>query len=227
MPKIAIGCPIRNRAWILPEYLEALQEIDYPSKVYLFLENDSEDESLYILQQIKPDMLQSIKTGADRWRRGEYNQDQFSHLAEVRNQFLEMFLQTDADYLLSVDSDVIVPPDILTRLLELADEKTIIGAAISNVAGKPLDGATPGNFLIRLNEYSGSYIHPPHYELSGVMDVDVVGAVYLIPRKAIKDGVRYGENSQGEDIYFSQQAKGKGYKLQVLLDPICDHRMTQ
>ncbi len=45
-PKIAIGAPIRNRRWILPEYLEALLKIRYPPGLqYMFLENGSNDDT--------------------------------------------------------------------------------------------------------------------------------------------------------------------------------------
>lgn len=226
MSKVAIGCVVRNRAWVLPEYLAALKQIDYPNKAYIFLENDSEDTTLFLLQQFKPaeqKTLQSIKTGVNHWKRGDYGTDQFANLANLRNMFLEMFLQTDADFLFSVDSDVIMPPDVLSRLLANCDQKTIIGAAISNVQDKPLDGKTPGNFLTKrwLLERSSTC-----YELEGVMDIDIIGAVYLIPRQAIEDGVRYGPHTQGEDVPFCLDAKQKEYRLQVLLDSGCEHRMV-
>ncbi|GIM47030.1 hypothetical protein DNHGIG_25790 [Collibacillus ludicampi] len=237
--KVAIGCVVRNRAWILPRYLEALENIDYPNKMYLFLENDSEDSTLKILEEFnekhllmnnrKGDYcnLATLNTNDPNWARGEYAANQYANLAFLRNNFIEMFLGTDADYLLSIDSDIIVPPDIINRLMEYADEKTIIGAAISNIPGKPLDGKTPGNFMVR--HPNGYMVHPPRYELTGVMDVDVdvIGAVYLIPRKALEDGVRYGPHPQGEDIPFCEQAQEKGYKLKVLLDLVCDHRMIR
>lgn len=230
MPKVAIGCPVRNRAWILPEYLAALDKIDYPQVQFLFLENDSDDDTRWILDDwtfSRNDYADFIcwRTGAEAWERGDYSLNGYANLATVRNQFVKSILEyTDADYLFSVDSDVIVPPDALQRLLEHADENTIVGAAISNIPGQPLDGSTPGNFMIERN---GMMVHPNPYPLSGLLDVDVIGAVYLIPRKALESGVRYAAHPQGEDIAFCIKAAEMGFQMRVVTDVKCEHRMTK
>ncbi|AEG58835.1 glycosyltransferase [Desulforamulus ruminis] len=226
MDKVAIGCVVRDRAWVLPEYLQALQEISYPHKLYLFLENDSRDNTKKILEETTLDaekIIYSINTRSPHGIREQHSAHQFANLAFLRNQFIERFLETDAHYLLSVDSDIIVPPTLLERLLS-GGPKLIVGAAISNVPGQRLDGRSPGNFLIYRN---GLYIHPPTYPLQGYMDVDITGAVYLIPRQALEDGVRYGPHPLGEDAPFCLQARKKGYTLRVLLDLQCDHRMNR
>jgi GT2 family glycosyltransferase len=225
--KIAIGGVVRNRAWILPDYLHALEQIDYPNKSYLFLENDSTDETYSILTswaEGKDCRVENLITETEGWARGDYSVNQYENLANVRNKFVEMFLKTDAQFILSVDSDIIVQPNIIQRLIQVSDENTIVGAAISNIPGVPLNGSSPGNFMVKKE---GMIIHPPVYNLSGMMDVDVIGAVYLIPRKVLEDGVSYGPHPQGEDIPFCERAKDKGYRLKVLLDLVCDHRMIE
>jgi GT2 family glycosyltransferase len=224
--KVAVGCIVRDRAWILPEYLHALNHITYANKMYLFLENDSRDNTLEILQSTPfdaPKIIHSLQTGCPYGERINRSANNFSNLAYVRNQFIELFLQTNADYLLSVDSDIIVPPELLIKLMR-EKENTIVGAAISNIPNVPLDGRTPGNFQIECN---GWFIHPPFYPLEEPMDVDVIGAVYLIPRKALAEGIRYGPHLLGEDLPFCLQAKAKGYRMRVLLDVICEHRMNE
>jgi len=226
-PLIAIGAPVRNRAWILPEYLAALLKIDYPDKRFIFLENNSIDATPGILLKFR--LMHGADLGiiagkAPGHRRKEYNANQYSHLANIRNQFIDMFLKTDADYLLSVDSDIIVPADILQKLLPLSDDKTIVAAAISNIPDKPLDGHVPGNFMVKRN---GVIMHPPEYSLTGTMDVDVTGAVYLIPRTVLEAGVRYGADAQGEDLAWCKQSKEKGFRLVVDMDCRPDHRMVE
>jgi glycosyltransferase involved in cell wall biosynthesis len=46
-----IGCPVRNRAWILPAYLQSLEALDYPREriIYCFIVNDCEDSTPDIL----------------------------------------------------------------------------------------------------------------------------------------------------------------------------------
>lgn len=227
-PKIAIGAPVRNRAWILPDYLQSLIRLEYENRIFLFLENDSSDDTTLILQEFcngEPNrILKSASTGSAHWDHGDYAINQYENLAKIRNEFIEMFLKTDADYMLSIDSDVIVPPDILSRLMQHADERTIVGAAISNIPGHPLDGSTPGNFMIERN---GMMVHPNPYPLSGLMNVDVIGAVYLIPRKALELGVQYAPHQQGEDIAFCISAREKGISMRVVMDLQCEHRMIK
>lgn len=232
--KVAIGCVVRNRAWILPEYLQAIENIPFDNKEYIFLENNSTDETFAILESFvhlqsaltkKVWMGKTDRPSAPGYRRNEYHVNGYEYLASLRNLFLLMFYITKADYLLSIDSDIIVPPNILEELLVLADTKTIVAAAISNIPEKSLDGFIPGNFMITSSD--GVLIHPPAYPLQGEMEVDVTGAVCLIPRSAIKDGARYGMHPQGEDIPFCLQAKQAGYKMMVTFDVQCDHRMLE
>lgn len=226
--KVVIGCPVRNRAWALPQYLKALLDIDYPGKVFLFLENDSTDSTLPILQEFATNewlaQVFSESFAGPGHIRGEYNRDGYERMAALRNRFLDLFLETDGDYLLSIDSDVLAPPETAKRLLALMDGETIAGAALCNVVSQKLDGITPGNFMVKLD---GRIVHPDTYPLSGVMDVDVIMACYMIPRQAIMDGVRYGPHPQGEDIPFCLAAADKGYRMKVVLDLVCDHRMEE
>ncbi len=228
-PLVAIGCPVRNRAWVLPEYIAALDVIEYGPTQGIFLVDNSEDETDQILRDFAAGgraVTVSVAPADDApgHRRGEYGRNGYAHLANVRNLFLEMFLATDADYLLSVDSDVIVPPDILRHLLPLADDRTVVGAAISNIAGRPLDGRTCGNFLV---SQDGLLVHPPTYPLSGVLEVDVAGACCLIPRLVLEAGVRYGPHRQGEDIPFCAAAKERGCRILVTFDVRPEHRMVE
>lgn len=229
VPYIAIGCPVRNRAWVLDDYLAALDAIDYSHKEYLFLLNDSFDTSgdkLKTFMQTHSGLLcERFDEGGPGYRREEYDANHYGHLAAIRNAFIDLFLvETECDYLLSVDSDIIVPTDIIAKLIPLMQEQTMAAAAISNIPNKQLDGHTPGNFMIAIQ---GCIEHPFKYPLTGDMEVDVIGAVYLIPRRALTDGIRYGPHPQGEDVPFCLAARKKGYHLLVNLDVRCEHRMVE
>jgi cellulose synthase/poly-beta-1,6-N-acetylglucosamine synthase-like glycosyltransferase len=233
MTRIALGGIVRNRAWILPEYLDALDRIEFPGKEYVFLENDSSDSTLLLLDGF---MRQQIAGNTRVWlgvdyrlnppghKRGDYGVNGYERLAKLRNLLLFLFLQTTADYFLSVDSDVIVPSDIIARLLPWADDSSIVAAAIANIPGQKPDGRTPGNFMV---ESAAGLIHPPEYPLQGVVEVTVTGAVYLIPRAVIAAGVRYGPHAQGEDVPFCLAAKEKGVRILVNMEVQCEHRMIE
>lgn len=235
---IAIGCPVANRAWILPEYLAALDALNWPRKRYLFVDDRSEDATPKILKRFA---LESCGAVVERWcgppgpghRRGQYGMDGYTHLAALRNRLAEMFLESGTDALFSVDSDVIVPPDALRVLAPLvADGRTIAALAISNVAGRELDGEAQGNFMV---ERDGVFMHLPRrapdgrlLEASptkGTLEVDAAGACMLIPRAAFERGVRWGAHHQGEDLFFAECAYAAGFRFVVSFDSRPEHRM--
>lgn len=230
MVKVAIGSIIRNRAWILPDYLAALQSMRIiPERGYLFIENDSEDETPDILIDFADKVevfakVALVKTGVESWDHHQYD---YANLAGLRNRLLEWFLATGADFLMSVDSDVIVQPDTFEKLLSTATHlrtSGIVGAPICNVAGQLLDGHTPGNFMVLEN---GAYRHPSTYPMAGDYAVDLTGAVYLIPRWVIEQGARYGNSPQGEDVPFCASAKELGCRIYMNMDARCEHRMVR
>lgn len=223
---------MRQRAWILPEYLSALDAIEYGAKQYVFVIDSSTDATERILESWRPaapvDRVYHHRSNAPGHRRGEYGRDGYAHLAEVRNVLLDQFLDTDAEYLLSVDSDIVVPPDILRQLLPLADERTVVAAAISNIAGKPLDGRIPGNFMIEETVGDQRLIrHPSSYPVEGTLEVAVTGACALYPRSLFEAGVRWGQHRQGEDCSLCAAARAAGFRVLVNFDCRPEHRMVE
>ena len=153
-PDIIIAAPVRNREWILGEYLEHIKEIDYPKeKIGLhFICNDCIDESFNIIdffrcrnqEEYRYIRISNIELGypadccEDGDRRicrkdGKFRRDLYSFpaLSTLRNLILDLAsLDKKAQYLLSLDSDILVKPDIINRLLET--KKDIIAALVKN-----------------------------------------------------------------------------------------------
>ena len=237
-PKVVVGCPMRNRAWVLPEYIGALIRLQHfnpewkqPLVRGLFMVDRSEDETERVLRDLTPESIiravpPELETTAGH-RRGEYGRDGYAHMAAVRNAYVEAFLETDADYLFSVDSDVIVPWDALQHLLSLQDGRSLVGLGISNLPGRPLDGRVPGNFMCKRKECGDALLHPEEYPTAGTLDVDVVGACYLIPRLVFDAGVRYAPDPQGEDLPFCRTAQAMGCRIIVSFDLKPEHRMSE
>ena len=233
-PKVLIISCIRNRAWILPKFLEAIDNIDYPNYECFFMENDSTDNTFNLLKEYQGNLsvkkyLQRVKSDEKNIpdeTRTQYRKNGYSHLADIRNILIEETLlwHSNFDYVLSIDSDIIVPKSIITDLLTYAGSKTIVAGAIANIPNKTVDGIAPCNFM---TIQDGRMAHMREYPTSGLIEVDLTGAVYMIPMKCLKDGVRYGADPQGEDKVFCEMAKAKGYKLLVNLDCKPKHYMVK
>lgn len=214
-----IGCPVRNRAWVLPRYLKNLHQVEYPLKKreYCFIINDCIDATPDMLKQFAcqqscPVRLINYNFGSRTGhRRGEYR---FTRLAQLRNLLLREFLQSGCQYLFSVDSDILVPPQALARLV--GEQRDIVSALVCN--GHELGDEKIYNVLIR-NE-AGRFIHLKDFPRDRVFQVDCTGAACLISRRVIEQyGIRYSAHLGAEDIGFCQAAAQRGLKI------YCDGRL--
>ena len=112
MKKVLIGCPVRNRAWILPRYLQSLRNLDYdPSEIeYCFVVNDSIDNTLEILRKLlemksrtKVRIINCNLQGSNGHQRGQARLFPPSY---IKKYFIRRIFKTDCEYLLTVDSDI-------------------------------------------------------------------------------------------------------------------------
>jgi len=226
MTKVMIGCPVRNRAWILPYYLQSLKNLHKKDieLSYCFIINDCTDSSPQILAEfarIEPGRVRLINKDHSipgGFRRGEYN---LKRLAELRNILLQAFLESDNDYLFSVDSDILVPQDALIQLIE--DDCDIVSALVCN--GHEI--GDPGIFNILRQKYDGSYVHIRDFPRDKIFPVDCTGAAYLIKRKVVEAGVCYSSRWGGEDIAFCKAAQALGFNIYCDGRVECQHCMQE
>jgi hypothetical protein len=224
-----IGCPIRNRAWILPEYLKSLTSLDYPAAClrYRFIVNDCIDSTLNILRTFADEHPHQVKIVTQDWGirrtnshlRGYYC---LNHLARLRNQLLEAFLASDCHYLFSVDSDIIMPASSLKQLL--ADECEIVSALVCN--GHEIGNASIYNILRRTAD--NRWVHILDFPRDRIFEVDCTGAAYLIKRNVIEDyGIRYSAFQGAEDIGFCREAGLLGLRIYCDGRVEGEHRMNE
>lgn len=228
MIKVMIGCPVRNRAWILPRYIESLQNLDYPEELieYCFIINDSSDNSFNILSDFAGQTKQQVKILTKNFgdkktlneKRGIYS---FFHLSILRNHLLNAFLKSKCDYLFSVDSDILVPPNSLKLLL--MDNCDIISTLVPN--GELLNDENLYNIL---NFTQGRWKHIRIFSRDRIFKVDCTGAAYLIKREVIeKYELRYSSLYGAEDIGFCKDANSKGFDIYCDGRIECKHIMKQ
>ncbi len=217
--KIMIACPVRNRAWSLLYYLTALKRLAYPKSQleFCFIINDCIDGTPQILENFAREEKGRVKLiyynlGQEYGhRRGQYS---LWRLAQLRNRLLEAFMDSDATHLFSVDSDILVPADSLSILLQ--DDCDIVSALVCN--GEEVGDSTIYNILTK--DASGNLVYYRDFPRDRVFPVDCTGAAYLIKRKVIESmGIRYSAKEGSEDIGFCRQAQEKGAGI------FCDGRI--
>ncbi|WCK56184.1 glycosyltransferase [Aneurinibacillus sp. Ricciae_BoGa-3] len=211
--KILLGAPVRDRGWILPRFIKHIQNSDLTGIALdtLFIANDCVDDTIPLLKGagfhvMEYNNLPGRTAGSVR---GQYS---YSHLANLRNILVEEFLKTDNEYLLSIDTDILVPPFGIQKLAK--DNLDICSMLLCNQKGTI--GSRAHNIMY-LDKKRSTFYHIFRWNEGEVIQVDLTGAVYLIHRRVFESGVRYSNYAWGEnvpeDIIFCKQAKERGFKM--------------
>ena len=235
-PQIMIALAVRDRGWILPEFLKCLQNLDYPHEAITlyFLVNNSTDNTEKILDEfleknnkqykklrlcvVENDLIpEDDRTASTRLR---YI---YSHLVELKNEIKKYALREKVDYLLLLESDVLFPPNLLTSLL--SHRKDIISPLIPVTIKKDrynIMKKGKGKIWMKSPPY-GHILHPA---LNTLLKVDMSGGIFLIKKKALRK-VKWQYHPQGEDCGFATACERKGLEIYCDSDIRCEHRMIK
>lgn len=240
---VLLGVPIHDREWILPLFLEKVIEIDYPKDLITiyFLVNNCDDGSLGIVKDFKSKhdtdykgIIIEIKNSPIRFKDERSTETRMKHtyswLSTLRNMLLTKCVETNSDFLLSLDSDIIVEKDILKNLL--SSEKDICSSLIYN--GWMYTPDKPFAYPNILNLVNGNWKHivsfrtkfPYKNEPNTIIEVGMTGAISIISKEVCKKA-RYSEHIVGEDCAFSISALENGFKSYCNISQLSHHIMSE
>lgn len=240
MNTITIAAPVRNRGWILPLYLEKLTKINYPTKLIelFFVVNDSSDDTSEILFEFQKNyshLFRKIRietynrnVPSDKREQKVRTNFTYHHLSKLKN-FIMSRVKTD--YLLFIDTDILIPSDIINNLLK--HKKDIVSGLIWN--GYLQSPTKPYLYPNIMRIDKGVYRHVVNHYVktadsfnrgSQLINVDLTGAVILLSNEAYKS-IKYGFHPQGEDAYFCKMAQDKGFEIFCDLGIFCHHIMSE
>ncbi len=231
-PRILIACPVRNREKIFPEYLDRLLTLKYPRDrvSFYFIVNNSEDRTEEILwefasryemfyEDVRIQRVTFDNLPADN-RSANVRMRLYSPLAVMRNMIRDWAITTGVDYIFSVDSDILLEPNHLQQLL--SHGKDCVAGLISNCP------ATNRENLLYYNEARDKFYRKDGnggaFGQTGLIQVDLTGAVMLISRHAFLSG-QWGEGLSGEDEGFARYMRRAGIEMFVDCDCRPEHVM--
>jgi len=141
----------------------------------------------------------------------EYELRGHSLVYEAREQAAKHFLESDCDYMLFLDSDMVPPADMLIKLIE--HDKDIVSA----LAFRRVPNYEPCIF-----KDDKFYLDYP----KGLIEVAGVGmACTLIKREVFQNVPQpwFPPTEIGEDLSFCKRATDAGYKIYCDTELICGH----
>lgn len=206
--KAMIGAPVRNRSRTLPRYCQAisLQDIEFKT---MFIANDCNDDSVEILKSYGFNVVQH-DLNDEATEQAERTHYKYNNIATVRNVLLDKFLESDYDYLMSIDTDVIISPGSVQQLIDR--DKDVVSMLIPNGIEKEHFNVMKKvrNHVVSEDVYASLFVDELQDEM---VRCDLTGAVYLIKRDVIESGARYADHTNGEDTPFCETAIRNGFQL--------------
>lgn len=134
MKKVLIGSPIHQSKDILNEFLSSLERLDkHELQVdYYFVDDNIDTSSSVLLEEFQEDN-DNVTIVSSNNLSTEYVCDDFTHrwnsslvekVTQFKNNIIDFAIDKDYDYLFFIDSDIILHPKTLNKLI--SDEKDII-----------------------------------------------------------------------------------------------------
>ncbi len=238
--KVLIGSPVRQKPQILREFLLGLNDI-YKQSVqvdYMFIDDNEDEQSSKLLNEFKP--LGSEVLIVDGLKTDKYICNSETHMwkdslvwkvARYKDSIIEYAKNKEYDYLMLVDSDIVMHPLTIHKLI--LDDKDIISEVFWTKW--KLDIPELPQVWIK-DEYLMYYKHMEEVlsdieinsringyfdclKIPGVYEVGGLGACTLISKNAINKGISFSQiqniSFHGEDRHFCIRANAIGLKLYV------------
>jgi hypothetical protein len=222
--RIAVGCPVYERGWILPKWFEGVYNaIGVWDLTFVFAYTDSEDDTLEVIRSNIPVnnthiLVENHGThGKDRdWT----NMARIGTLADMRNHLLDCVADLDVDFYLSLDSDILLQPGSARHLINHVSH-----AGQADAVAVTTRMAADHSIINAFQRRRDGYLTRVKPGWDG--PVDVICAAKLMKIKMARDkSVRYGVHPRGEDFYWSNAAKSAGYQLWLCVER-AEHKMVR
>lgn len=234
--KVVIGSPVKQKATILQQFLESLGNLDGEGLTIEYVFIDDHETASELLGNFAVNHARTLIISGDN--PGEYCCDENTHcwqehliwkVAAYKNRIIEYALQTGADYLLLVDSDLYLHPQTLKHLMEV--KKDIVSEVFWTKWAQelpPLPQVWVGDQYRLFSVARGEELSEDEQAVRrqefitmlktpGVYKVGGLGACTLISRYALEKGVNFKEIYNlgfiGEDRHFCIRAAALGFEL--------------
>ena len=241
MRRVLIGSPVHQSKEILQEFLISLEELNTTELEvdYCFVDDNSEVEAKEILNNFKNKHIGKVKIFKSK-AQDNYICDDYTHrwsqylvqkVTLFKNKIIDVALQGKYDYLFFIDSDIVLHPKTLKRLIETDKEiisnifwtrwsqdglempQVWLQDSYSMHNFKSNQSVTPDQIAIETNRFMNMLKIPGTYKVGGL------GACTLIKRSALSKGVNFNEVTNvsfwGEDRHFCIRAAVLGVGLWV------------
>ena len=203
--KVLIAAPLRQKPEIFQEYQKGLDGLIIPDGVSVdrfFVVNDC-PEVIPLIRDA--DWIENNSENVTMYENHVWDNVLVSKMSVMRNQTIQRALEGGYDYLLSVDTDLVLEPHTLEVLLGTGKD-ICAGLFWTN-------GWSNAWKYDQADGYDPEWVKPGTYKVGGT------GALILISRKVLEAGVDYTPIPNlrkavfGEDRHFCIRAVCNGFEI--------------
>lgn len=207
--KVLIAAPLRQEIKIFREYQAGLDRLIVPEGVTVdryFVVNDCPE----VIPEIRGAAYDVLDTG-DSFRKADndhlWTQENLEKMPALRNMTVRRALEGGYDYLFSVDTDIVLQPETLLRLLE-ADKDIVSELFWTN-------GWCNAWMYDQSSGMKAEWVRP------GLYQVGMTGACTLIKREVLFEGVDFTPIPNirkalwGEDRWFCIRAAALDFEMWI------------
>lgn len=211
----------RNKAHVLPKYLEKIDQLDYDKKlitVYINTNNNIDATPEILEQWVEKNGDQYANVIVEKYDIKtdlEVNPHDWSYkrcyvLGRIRDRSLQKALENNVDYYFVADCDNFIEPHTLKTLVN--KDKPIIAPMLRAI---PQEGDTYSNYYTAVNqdgyfEDDGEYLNILERNKKGTFEVPLVHCTYLINAKEIENLSYTDDSGQHEYVIFARSARENG-----------------
>ena len=219
LPKISIIIPAYNRKNDVLECLTSVMDLDYLRYEVIVVDNGSTDKIYQTIKKVFP-KVKVIRS------------DKNLGVTGGRNLGLK-YINSDSEYVLFLDQDIIVDKDVLSRFLEVVMKNSKIGIATPKICyyhnrNKIWSVGTSISLFTGKVSFNGAN-QIDRGQFDRVMDVQVAPATILVRRQVIKKIGGFDEVyfATYEDTDFCFRARKSGYRVVCIPQAKVYHKISQ
>lgn len=236
MNDILISMPVYKRDWILPKWIECIENQNYPKHKLGFLfelgpDDDATHDILWDWQTrssykiFDAQVQMTITHHVHEERERTWCAEKYINMVELRNSLLERatVFADQFDYYFSLDSDLLLTnPESLNLLVEAAESGKEVLSPLSYMT--PHDTDFPSVMTWNDDYKQHCSRHLLDYKIGEVFPADVVMAAVFMS-KPVFTTARYRWHRQGEDIGFAKDLFEHGFQSYAAWNIYCPHIM--
>ena len=202
---IIIGCPYRDRGWIIKQWYEhaidAVERSDLSEVSFVFAASEDDPDIEYL------ESIGTVLSTDEQFKPYDrsWNETKYGFMAQLRNQLLDHVRVEKPKFYLSLDSDILVNKSFIREAVKLTDIYDGVGGVcyldqtdrnIVNIAN--LNPSGSGFERVR---------NPlPHGKCSALMAIKMM-------KPELYNSVEYEYHRLGEDLGWSRNVREEGFLL--------------